>query len=229
VRRFRRRARGGAKGRVCVWSGLAGSARRGAVTRHHDETGALSAREVKRRGVMRRRGARTVDSGQLSEGLDIPARLHLRLAGFHAAFASRRGRDISDHQPRAGHLVVRRFGFLRGVAVAAVGRRGIRGGVRGGHRVAGKRKRARRVGDKKGGCDLGCRRARLGVVVRSSERFATLSFELCHPPMRSRDFHSLPTTSRRSDPRARCCAARRVSAPRAGGFRDDGGSILPVE
>ena len=189
----------------------------------------LCAREVKRRGVVRRRGARTVDSGQVGEGLDIPARLHLRLAGFHAAFASRRGRDISDHQPRAGHLVVRRFGFLRGVAVAAVGRRGIRGGVRGGHRVAGKRKRARRVGDKKGGCDLGCRRARLGVVVRSSERFATLLFELCHPPMRSRDFHSLPTTSRRSDPRARCCAARRVSAPRAGGFRDDGGSILPVE
>ena len=133
---------------------------------------------MKRRGV-RRRGARTVDSGQVGEGLDIPARLHLCLAGFHAAFASRRGRDPSDHQPRAGHLVVRRFGFLRGVAVAAVGRRGIRGGVRGGHRVAGKRKRARRVGDAKGGCDLGCRRARLGVVVRSSERFATSLFE--HP------------------------------------------------
>ena len=144
-------------------------------------------REVKRRGVVRRRGARTVDSGQVGEGLDIPARLHLCLAGFHAAFASRRGRDPSDHQPRAGHLVVRRFGFLRGVSVAAVGRRGIRGGVRGGHRVAGKRKRARRVGDAKGGCDLGCRRARLGVVVRSSERFATSLFEhYCHHPPNDR-------------------------------------------
>jgi hypothetical protein len=84
---------------------------------------------------MRARCARTVDSGKVREALRVLARLHLRLARFHAAFASGRGRDSAYHQTRSGHLTAaeRRFGSIRGFAIR-MRRRGIRKRARRGHR-----------------------------------------------------------------------------------------------
>ena len=89
--------------------------------------------EVKRRGA-RRVAPRVPSTRGGRRGFCHPRVSPSAPCGFHAAFASRRGRDPADHQPGAGHLIVRRFGCLRGVAVAAIGRRGVRGGARGGHR-----------------------------------------------------------------------------------------------